>query len=66
MRVVLVYPDDGGTREVLLAGVPQRGDYIRVANGPGGALLVVERVTWTEGTGDPPEPTIIVAVRARA
>jgi hypothetical protein len=66
MRVTLVYPNDGGTREVLLLGVPRIGDYIRVANGPEEPLLIVERVTWTEGTEKPPEPMVLVSVRSRS
>jgi hypothetical protein len=64
MRVTLAYPS-GQTREVLLAGVPRFGEHIRVKNGPEAPSLVVELVTWVEGTENPPEPTVIVAVRAR-
>jgi len=64
MRVILSYPN-GQTREVLLASVPRTGDHIRLANGPESPTYVVESVTWVEGKESPPEPTVIVAVRAR-
>jgi hypothetical protein len=64
MRVTLLYPN-GNTREILLAGVPRHGDHIRISNGPETPSLVVELVTWVEGSDTPPEPTVIVAVRPR-
>jgi hypothetical protein len=68
MRVTLAYPG-GSRREVLLAGVPRKGEHVRVVSGrdqPDAPVLVVESVTWVEGDEKPPEPIVIVAVRQRA
>jgi hypothetical protein len=64
MRVTLSYPTSR-TKEVLLAGIPRKGEHILLENGPDAPTLVVESVTWVEGTEDPPKPTVIVAVRER-
>jgi hypothetical protein len=65
MRVTLSF-ESGATSEVLLAGIPRSGESIRLRNGRAGSpSLVVQHVTWIEGEGDSPEPTVLVTVRER-
>jgi hypothetical protein len=64
MRVTLTFPNNQ-TKEVLLAGIPRFGEHIRLKNGPEAPVYVVELVTWVEGIENPPEPIVLVAVRAR-
>lgn len=60
--VVLSYPN-GQRKEALLRGVPRVGEHVLLSNGPETMPLVVEFVTWIEGAGSPPEPTVMVTVR---
>jgi len=62
MLVTLSYPS-GDTKEVLLAGDPDKGDFIRLRNGPNEPPLVVESKIWVEGREAPPDPVLILKVR---
>ena len=48
-------------REILLAGIPRRGETIRVANGMDRSLLV-EHVLWLETTKGEATPEVIIVV----
>jgi len=61
LEVTLRWPN-GQVREVLLSGVPRKGDHVQVQNGPNEAPLVVEHILWVEA--EPGElPSVIVVVR---
>jgi len=49
-------------REILLAGIPRKGETIRLANGKDRSLLV-EHVLWLETTKGEPAPEVIIVVR---
>jgi hypothetical protein len=60
--ITLSFPN-GSRQDVLLAGVPRKGDHIRL-NGNGAApSLVVEHILWMEDRGRSPEPTVLIVVR---
>lgn len=61
IRVVLSF-DNGQRQEVVLAGVPDVGDTIRLANGAQEPSLTVEHVLWMEGAGGA-DPSVIIVVR---
>jgi hypothetical protein len=63
IRVSLLYTDTDQQQEVLLAGIPRRGEFVRLTNGRASTLLEVEGVTWIEGSENPPEPSVLVSVR---
>jgi hypothetical protein len=48
---------------VLLAGVPRKGEQIRLPNGIDGPALVVEHVLWMGAPDTSNEPDVIVVVR---
>jgi hypothetical protein len=60
--VILLYPD-GQRREVILAGIPVKGDTIRLASDP--RSLVVEHRLWME-SGNGAEPVALISVRKSA
>jgi hypothetical protein len=61
ISVVLSHPN-GQREDVLLAGVPRLGDYVRLRNGPSGPALRVDHVEWLQATSGETEPTVIVVV----
>lgn len=65
IRVELSFAN-GQRQEVLLAGVPRAGESIRLSNGAQTPSLIVEHVLWMEGSGNSPEPSVIVVVRPRS
>jgi len=60
--LTLLYPD-GQRRESILAGVPRKGDTVRLRGH--GRPLVVEAVEWMEADNGI-EPIILVSVRPAA
>jgi hypothetical protein len=63
LAVLLLYPN-GQRQDILLAGIPRVGERVRLANGVNAPPLVIEQVTWIEGSGRTPEPEVILSVRA--
>ena len=61
ITVTLSHPN-GQRQEVLLAGVPRKGDHIRLTNGVSPSLEVLH-VLWLQGTISSPEPDVIVVVQ---
>jgi hypothetical protein len=49
-------------REILLAGIPRKGETIRLANGRDRSLLV-EHVLWLETGKGEAMPEVIIVVR---
>ena len=64
ITVTLQFPTDD-LQEILLAGTPRIGDHIRLrSTEPGKSRdLIVEQVTWVEGSGRGKDPDILVSVR---
>ena len=65
ITITLQWPNQR-TKEVLLASIPAIGDHIELSNGgdPGTLeTLIVEMVTYVEGSGRAPDPGVIVSVR---
>lgn len=61
--VTLTHPN-GQREEVLLAGVPRKGESIRLIDGTtSGPALIVEHVLWMQGGRSDPEPTVMIVVR---
>jgi hypothetical protein len=60
--VILLYPD-GQRREVILSGIPDKGDTIRLRNDNN--VLVVEHRLWMESVNGV-EPALLVSVRQAA
>jgi hypothetical protein len=65
--VVLKYPN-GQTQEVLLAGVPRKGEQVRTNGNVDAPSLDVEHVLWMQGRrgSNAPDPIVIVSVRPHA
>jgi hypothetical protein len=61
ITVILSFPNQQ-RQEVLLAGVPHRGELIRLANGKQEPSLIVTQVLWMEGTGGDTEPQALCVV----
>ena len=59
--MLLLYPN-GQRQDILLAGIPRQGEYIRLDNGPNIPPLVIDSVLWLEGRGRAPEPEVILSV----
>lgn len=65
IQVVISYPN-GQQQEVLLAGVPRVGEFVRLQNGPGSSpSYEVIHVLWVEGKGQAPEPFVTLVVRPK-
>jgi len=64
IRVVLAFPNDT-RKEVLLAGIPSKGDQIMLANGVDSTKLIVQLVLWMEGPTAEHEPSVVLFVRPR-
>jgi hypothetical protein len=60
INVILLYPD-GQRKEVILEGVPQKGDTIRLKGDM--TALVVEHRLWMEGGGNGHAPATLISVR---
>jgi hypothetical protein len=60
--VILLYPD-GQRREVILAGIPAKGDTIRLKSDS--QTLVVEHRLWMEASNGA-EPMMLISVRKAA
>ena len=56
----------GAVRNVLLSGIPRKGDYIRPKEiDPENESLLVEQILWLEGVNGDREPSVIVSVIPR-
>jgi len=60
--VTLSHPN-GQQQDVLLAGVPRKGESIRLRNGVTDPALMVEHVLWMEGQDRSGEPSVVLVVR---
>jgi hypothetical protein len=60
INVILLYPD-GQRKEVILEGVPQKGDTIRLVGDR--VALIVEHRLWMESGGGGNAPATLISVR---
>lgn len=60
--VTLSYPN-GRRVEIILDQVPRKGESIQRTNGPEARTLIVEHVIWLEGSGENPDPGVLLLVR---
>jgi len=66
INVIISHPN-GQRQEVLLAGVPRKGEHVRLSRSEvSGPSLVVEHILWVEGYGNSREPSVVIAVRPHA
>jgi len=63
MIVVTLSHPNGQQQEVILAGVPRKGESIRLTNGLTDPALMVEHVLWMEGKLRGDEPQVVLIVR---